>query len=158
MYPNAAAYGNGLFTINLGLLTFFDSEDELAFVICHELAHHFLSHIKKNIDNYVSKANSKELKTKIDKINRMNYGKKSARIVLLRDFNFNLYKYSRASELEADSKGFYYFSKTKYDKEAAITALKKLGNIENRVFKKKVDWSLIFNLDDCAIWIFLSLK
>lgn len=148
LYPNAAAYGNGLFTINLGLLTFFDSEDELAYVICHELAHHFLFHIKKNIDNYVSKANSKEFKTKVDEINGMNYRKKSAGVELLRDINFELYKFSRASELEADSKGFYYFSKTKYNKEAAITALKKLGNIENRVFEQKVNWALIFNLDD----------
>src|SRR5690606_26495016 len=39
IFPNAAAYGNGFFTINLGLFTLLDSDDEIAFVICHELAH-----------------------------------------------------------------------------------------------------------------------
>ena len=37
--PNATCYGNGIFTINLGLFNFVHSDDELAFIICHEFAH-----------------------------------------------------------------------------------------------------------------------
>ncbi|MDO5980125.1 M48 family metallopeptidase [Flavivirga spongiicola] len=148
LYPNASAYGNGVFVINLGLFTLLDSEDEIAFVICHELAHHSLLHIKKKIDNYISKTNSKELKYKISKIKRKRYGQNSARMELLKDLNFDFSEHSRESEIEADIKGFDYFSKTKYDKNAAISALKKLGNIEKLVFRYEIDWEAIFNLND----------
>jgi len=148
LFPNAAAYGNGLFTINLGLFTLLDSEDEMAFVICHELAHQYLLHIKSKIDKYVSKVNSKELKAKTKEIKKMKYGRNSAGIELLKDLNFDFSEHSRASELEADEKGLDYFSKTKYNQNAAFTSLVKLGSLENIVFKHKVNWALIFNLKD----------
>ena len=35
-YPNAGSFGFNLFQINIGLFALLESEDELAFIICHE--------------------------------------------------------------------------------------------------------------------------
>lgn len=148
MYPNAGAYGNGLFTINLGLFSLFDTEDEVAFVICHELAHYYLLHIHKKIDNYITVTHSKEIKHKARAIKRKKYGKNTAGLKLLRDLSFNLSEHSREAELEADSKGFEYFSKTKYNKEAARSALNRLGDLEELIFTHKVDWDLLFSTEN----------
>ncbi|MEL7163636.1 MAG: M48 family metalloprotease, partial [Bacteroidota bacterium] len=41
---NAYSMGNGIFTIHLGLLQNLPTEERLAFVLCHELAHDQLKH------------------------------------------------------------------------------------------------------------------
>jgi len=146
IFPNAAAYGNGFFTINLGLFTLLDSDDEIAFVICHELAHQYLFHIKDKIDNYVSKINSEGLKNEVKKIKRMKYGQNSAGMELLENLNFDFSEHSRSTELEADMKGLEYFYKTQYNKQAVITALKKLGDLEELIFTHEVNWTATFNL------------
>jgi Zn-dependent protease with chaperone function len=68
--PNAAAYGDGNFVINLGLFDFVDSDDELAFIICHEIAHFLKNDVNSSIDKYVETINSKETKSKIKKLNK----------------------------------------------------------------------------------------
>ena len=48
-WPNAFSMGEGTLTVNAGLMIFLDNEAELVFVICHELAHHYLDHSNKTI-------------------------------------------------------------------------------------------------------------
>lgn len=146
--PNAAAYGNGLFEINLGLLSFFETEDEIAFVICHELAHYYMLHIQKNVDNYIEKLNSKDLKEEAKTIKKMEYGGGKAGVEFLKKLSFELSSYSRETELEADAKGFEYFSRTKYNHKVACKAIEKLGKLEEIIFEYKIDWHKIFDRND----------
>jgi len=56
---NAASYGQGLITLNLGLVQHTGSEDELAFVLCHEIAHQYLSHVSRRLHTMIDKMSYK---------------------------------------------------------------------------------------------------
>lgn len=131
--PNAACYGNGIFTINLGLFNIIESDDELAFIICHEIAHYILEHNDKSLLGYVETYNSKENKKKINKAANNRYGRRQAVSALVKDLSYNFLRRSRTAETQADSLGFVLLSKTKFSKSAGIKALKKL-DMSNEIF------------------------
>lgn len=133
MIPNAACYGNGIFSINVGLFTLVENDDELAFIICHELAHHILKHNDKSINEYIDTYNSKDTKHQINKAVNQTYGRRAAVSALLKDLEYNFMKQNRSSEIQADSLGFVLFNKTNYNKQAAVTVLKKL-DLSNSIF------------------------
>lgn len=134
MIPNASCYGNGIFSINLGLFTLVENDDELAFIICHELAHHLLKHNNKSIEKHINTYNSKETKKQINTAASQAYGRRAAVANLLKDLEYNFMKQSRNAEIEADSLGFVLFNKTNYNKEAAITVLQKLDLSDTMLF------------------------
>jgi Zn-dependent protease with chaperone function len=43
--PNAFTFWDGTIGVTLGLLARMENEDEVAFVLCHELAHYYSNHI-----------------------------------------------------------------------------------------------------------------
>jgi len=54
MSPAINAYANGRsIIVTAGMMNFVESDDELAYIIGHELAHNTQSHIRKSITNYV---------------------------------------------------------------------------------------------------------
>ncbi|MFK6999714.1 M48 family metallopeptidase [Flavobacterium oreochromis] len=143
--PNAACYGNGIFTVNLGLFDFIETDDELAFILCHELAHFILEHNDKSLVAYLDKINSKEFKKEINNLKKIEYGRRKAFSDLFTDMNYHFLRHSRNSEIEADKLGFELFEKTIFNKNAAITALNKLGTIDESVFNEKIDLIRHFN-------------
>ena len=51
---NANAYntGDGTVVIHFGLFLTLENEDELVFVIAHEIGHQYLNHVKTEIETY----------------------------------------------------------------------------------------------------------
>ncbi|PKB17337.1 M48 family metallopeptidase [Flavobacterium sp. 5] len=148
MIPNAACYGNGTFSINLGLFTLIENDDELAFIICHELAHHILKHNDKSINEYIDTYNSKETKHSINKAANQTYGRRAAVSALLKDLEYNFMKQSRGAEIQADSLGFVLFNKTDYNKQASVNALKKLDLSNTMFFKTHADLKQNFDFKE----------
>ena len=148
MLPNAACYGDGMFQINLGLFTKLDSDDELAFVICHEIAHKLLEHPLKGVTKNVSVLNSKETKSKIKEIKKNKYGQYRATLSVIDEMLINILDHSKEVEAEADSLGFILFSKTKYEKVKALTALENLKRVDEMVFHYDVKIDSVFNLNN----------
>lgn len=143
--PNASCFGDKNFSINIGLLSFFNNEDEIAFIICHEIAHYQLNHVNKAIHGYFETANSSETKKTIRKIKKTKYNRNNESITFLKNLTFNLLKRTRKSEEEADSLGYELLKKTKYNSNAASTALLKLDSIKNQLFQTKIDLEKFFN-------------
>lgn len=143
---NASCYGNGVFEINVGTFPSLENDAELAFIICHEIAHYNLEHSKKSITKYIALQHSKELDAKLKDINDLDYGKNKALFKLLNQFNINVLKHSKNSELEADSLGFNLFKNTKYNLPNAISTLKKLEDNSNITYKTNIKLDSIFNL------------
>lgn len=146
--PNAACYGNGIFTFNLGMFNILASDDEVAFAICHEIAHHQLKHTDKNLLEHVTKLKSKETKAEFKKAAKREYGATRAVIDLLKKIKYNFLERSRTAEMEADSLGFIYLSKTSFNKAAAYSTLKKLGNTDTLLFKSDTRLRQHFHFDD----------
>lgn len=154
--PNAACYGNGIFTINLGLFNLVENDDELAFIISHEIAHFQLHHNDKSLLNYIEKYKSKETKSKINKINNLEYGKMKAYSEFTKEMNYNFLKRNRKTETQADSLGLVIFNSTRYNKNASITSLKQLEFVDEMIFNEDTKIKNHFNFDNYPfkeIWI-----
>ncbi len=145
--PNAACYGNGIFTINLGLLDLVGSDDELAFIICHEIAHYTLKHNDQSLLNHVETMNSKETKKKISSVKRQQYGRRKAATELFKNLSYNFQKRSRKAEMQADSLGFAMFSNTRFNKVGAEKSLLKLKETDSLLFTTNTNIRKHFNFE-----------
>lgn len=148
LIPNAACYGNGIFSVNLGLFTLIENNDEMAFIICHELSHHILKHNDKAIEEYIKTFNSKDIKQQLNTASNKKYGRRSAVTLLLKDLKFNFMKRSRSAETQADSLGFVLFNNTKYNKQASINILKKLDLTDGMFFNNPTNLKQNFTFDE----------
>lgn len=113
---NAFAVAGGKVFINTGLLDFLKSEDELAFVIAHELAHNELKHCVKKIQ-YSAVA------SKIDPT-----------IGSLVQVAYSVYSlpFTKYEEFAADDLGVTLATKAKYNKQGAIDFFTKLQTLEKK--------------------------
>lgn len=148
LIPNAACYGNGIFTVNLGLLNLSESDDEIAAVICHELSHYLLKHNDKALKAYLETFNSKETKQKINTAANMKYGRRAAVAAIMKDLKFNFMDHSRKHEMQADSLGYVLFNKTKYNKQAYVDILKKLDFSDGMIFSSPTNLKQTFTFNE----------
>ncbi|RTY88512.1 M48 family metallopeptidase [Flavobacterium sp. GT3R68] len=146
--PNAASYGNGIFTVNLGLFNLVQSDDELASILSHEIAHQTLEHVDKSMLSYIEKINSKETKKKIKEVTKKEFGKRQAVSDLIKDLNYNFLRRTRKAESQADSLGLVIFSKTKYKKSASLDALKRLDFVNDMIFNEPVNLKNHFDFSE----------
>jgi len=123
---NAASYGEGTIDFNLGLFTQIQNESQLAFVMCHEIAHFQKTHGNKNIGRTIKKVNSKNFKSKVKEANKSKYNQSSKAEAVIDDLAFTGAKHSRSKEMQADKLGFEYFKNTDYDTIQAMTMLRVL--------------------------------
>ena len=143
--PNAGCYGDGSFEINLGLFTTYNSDDELAYVICHEIAHKILDHSYKKLNDVMSTFNSKETKEEIRKVEKTKYGRTRAGLTLLDGLNSDFLQHSKEAEVEADSLGYIFFQNTGYQPKSAVSALEKLKITDGSYFDFPIKLDSIFD-------------
>jgi Zn-dependent protease with chaperone function len=121
---NAFATGDGTVFINAGLVASLRNEDQLAFVIAHELAHGILNHVQKNISNYLGSLYDKDLQAEYTKIIKNGYNtNKRVKALLMKVSSNNLY-HQRNQESAADSMAFYILKKAGFNPVEAYNALK----------------------------------
>ena len=126
--PQVNAYntGDGTVVVNYGLFLAVDNEDELVFVICHEIGHQFLDHLKKDVEAYARLSTSEEMIKKTKEIKKQKYNKASMATNLLKNIRYQSYSERREKEIEADSIGLVFYRQTKRSPAAAISLLQKL--------------------------------
>jgi Zn-dependent protease with chaperone function len=118
---NAFALKGGFIHVDLGLLNFVGSDDELAATLGHEMGHVELRHV----------VNGSNAGTIVD-ILTMIASVLSPAVGLLGQIGGELagQKYSRAQELQADHYGLQLMTEAGYDPEAAVDVMSKLGQME----------------------------
>ncbi|MEO9871367.1 M48 family metalloprotease [Ekhidna sp.] len=100
-FLNAASYGEGTMTLNIGLLASLEYEEELAFIMAHEIAHYHLNHLRTRIDKHTRKESSSPVMKRINKIPE---GKMTLEdLQYVQSWFKSLFKNSIQHELEADS-------------------------------------------------------
>ena len=120
---NAYTVAGGKIYINTGLLDYLDNEDELAFVIGHEISHNELKHCIKKIQ-YAAIAGS--IDPTLGQVVGVAYS--------IYDMPF-----SSDKEFEADENGIYLIHKAGYDKSGAISFFEKLAELEKEYGVDKRD-------------------
>lgn len=121
---NAFAFPGGYVVVTTGLLKQLKSEDELAFVLAHEIAHI----TKKHYYNVLRKQRLTEQASK--NLKAMNTGSENTQLA-----NMSGLMYARgldkASEFEADKAGVELMSNTGYDPAAALSVLEKIQSLKS---------------------------
>lgn len=116
---NAMTAPGGFIYITRALLEALESDDEVAFVLGHEIGHVTGDHIRKQLSQAIAGSLLLDILT----------GRASRLVRIGTDIMFSLYQrgYSRQHERDADSRSVRYMKAAGYNPVAAITALKKLG-------------------------------
>ncbi len=144
--PNAFNTGDGNIYFHLGLLRHLENEDQIAFVIAHELSHQYLNHSYNKLLKSISTVKSDEVQKKIRNANRQLYGSKEALKEISNSLVFDIKKHGRDKEMEADSMAILFLKNTDYSISSAITAFDVLDKLEeNEINLKHIKFSQYFN-------------
>lgn len=111
---NAYAIAGGKMYINTGIIDFLDTEDEIAFVLAHEISHNELRHCIKRVQ-YAAIASS--IDPNLGEIVQVAYGIYSM-------------PFTKYDEFDADELGVKLMRKAGYDKSGAVSFFEKLEELE----------------------------
>lgn len=149
---NAYNTGDGTIVTNYGLFLATDNEDELVFIISHEIGHQFLNHIKNDIEAFAQLSTSEEIVKKTKEIRRQKYGKATMASDLLKNIRYQNYDERRKREIEADSIGLVFYKKTLRNPKAAVAVLERLDNSDKEKDSiQPADYKRIFEKDGFVI-------
>jgi predicted Zn-dependent protease len=100
--------------VNTGILDFLDTEDEIAFVLAHEISHNEKKHCIKRVQ-YAALASSVD----------PSFGE-----IVQMAYNMYSLPFSKYDEYEADENGVMLMQKAGYNKSGAIAFFEKLEELE----------------------------
>ena len=128
--PNAHAMGNGTVMLNIGLLARLENESQLAFILCHELAHVQARHMDNGLRERLTTWHSKELKREVRRIvaEEYNIGSKLKTLALGMSLSSNYHQ--RKYEKQADSLGYVLLGRTKFEAPQAYRVLQLLDKMD----------------------------
>ena len=128
---NAYNCGDGIVVLNLPIIFDIDNQFELAYIICHEIAHQKLNHVYNSMLNYCQQENSQEVKNQVKQIDKQKYNKSEIASGIFKKIVYENRIESRKHEVEADSLGYIFYRNTypEYD-NYAVETLKKLKTID----------------------------
>jgi len=140
-FPNAAALADGRIYLSTGMLKYLESrgakEDELAFVLSHELAHTVAQHLVKRYQTLHRQQILLSLATAAASLATANASLTGQRIgrvavdVASIVNELTLSGYSQDQELEADQLGVRYMLRAGYDPQITLDLLKDFARAEN---------------------------
>ncbi len=154
--PNALCLGEGSLMLNIGLIRRLENESQIAFVLCHELAHYTLNHVNAAINRHVENLNSKNTQQEIRAISRTEYGRTEKAMQFLKGMVFSSRRHSRLHESEADSLALTYLRNTAYDAREALRCLALLDEVDVEKYPQTPDLKQVFDTPEYPfkdIWL-----
>lgn len=142
---NASSRGEGTIVVNQYLLETLDNEDQLIFILCHEIAHQKLDHVLQSIHEYVKLNTSAEMKGKTKQLKKQKFSKKTSASELLTELKYKNSEASRTHEVQADSLGYIYYSKLGRSPQQVVKTLKNLKDSDKEKDSLSIkDYKTIF--------------
>jgi hypothetical protein len=102
-YVNAYAIGGNVIAVNLGLISFAQTREEIALVIAHELSHNILNHPENSMKEMAVWLTSDEYKNSLSAVLDSKYERLTKLIKVMEGYSFSRNKHHRYHESEADS-------------------------------------------------------
>jgi hypothetical protein len=147
-WPNAFSTGEGTIVFNIGLFTRLENESQVAFALCHELAHLYLGHSNKAIDHYIATLYSDEFQAKLKALKKQQYERNKELNKLEKGVVFSGRRHGRQHESEADSMGLVFMKHTSFDIRESIGCLNILDNIDKDSYKTATGLRSLFNFTE----------
>ena len=135
--PDAMTAGGGRIYISRGMLGQIESEDELAGILAHEIAHDAFAHASKTVTRQMFwLTGTRKVKTSADVESALakllsEYEKKPIAVI-----GESLLGFARFDELEADRAAFYSIYKAGYNPYALTAVLKRMARQEKEEMGK----------------------
>ncbi|MBA2613757.1 MAG: M48 family metalloprotease [Bacteroidetes bacterium] len=145
---NAANYSQGVLFVNLGIIYRCNNEDQLAFVICHEMSHDYMDHVIKGIKKRNEIYNSSTLEKEMSQLSKEKFNRYKRFEEVSKKYLAKYQNTSREYELQADSLGLAFLKNTGYEQTAAYNQLLILDSCDKFYFTTKIPFTKIFNFDD----------
>lgn len=145
---NAISFGEGTIGVTLGLLAKLRTEDQIAFVLCHEIAHYQEEHSDKGIAKRAALHYDKEVRKKLKEIKRSEYEQFTKLSALASEIGVSIAKHSRDKESEADSLALIYYLKTSYSWKAPVQTLQILDSVDIDININNIDFKKYFSFSD----------
>lgn len=142
--PNAMSYGEGTIAFTLGLLTRMETEAQIAFVLCHELAHYHAGHSDSKAAELARINLDPKLKKRVRKIKRNAYGQYTKLSELVGSLGLSITRHSRDKEFEADSIALRMYLNTSYSLEAPVRTLEILDSADMSPYRHNIDFKKHF--------------
>ncbi|HLZ88521.1 MAG TPA: M48 family metallopeptidase [Puia sp.] len=109
---NAYAVGGNVLAVNLGLITFATTREELALVIAHEMSHNILHHVENAMYQKAEWLSSDEYRQSLNAVMDSKYERLSRLKKVLETYTFSRSRHQRYHESEADSLAVILLKKT----------------------------------------------
>ncbi|MBK6823032.1 MAG: M48 family metalloprotease [Saprospiraceae bacterium] len=109
---NAFCLPYGTIVLHLGVFHWLQNEDQVASVLCHEVAHYLLKH---SIVSQIRTVEDNKIQKQTRKVLNSGYGKTEKALTLYRSFLYENSELSRRNELQADSLGYILYKNTNYN-------------------------------------------
>ncbi len=147
-WPNASSIGEGTIVLNIGLLRRLENESQLAFVLCHEIAHYTLNHSNKSIKHNVEMLHGDKTERQLKKIKKQAYKVQQSARALLKKMLYETRRHQREREAEADEWGLKYLKNTKYDATEAKRLIEILDVIDEEKYKNSTNLTSVFDAEE----------
>jgi hypothetical protein len=116
---NAYAMGGNVLAVNLGLITFSQSREELALAIAHEMSHNILHHVDNAMQQKAEWLSSDEYRQSVNAVMDSKYERLSRLKKVVENYSFSRSRHQRYHESEADSLAVVMLKKSNIAFEAA---------------------------------------
>ena len=147
-WPNAFSTGEGTIVFNIGLFIKLENESQVAFALCHELAHLYLKHSNKAIEHYINTLYSDDFQAKLKALKKQEYEKNKELNKLEKGFVFSSRSHGRQHESEADSIGISFMKNTRFVISESISCLRILDDIDKDTYNTEQGLRTVFNFTD----------
>lgn len=137
--PNALTSLDGSIAFNLALLANCKNESQVAFIICHELAHKQMEHPARSVRKMFDVLYSKEGQNKIKEIANSEFDTYEKATEYLQNAVYNSRRHGREYEEQADSLALKFLLNTRYNPEESANALLMLDQIDSLMFTPNFD-------------------
>lgn len=127
--PNAFCLPEGTFIVNMGLFNWMENKDQIAGVLCHEIAHDVLEHSLKMLVAQINEDTSDKSTLESLKAISVNKSKTAFDIYKNRVYKKGIEK--RHHEIQADSLGYALFKNSGFKKIEYINALSNLKEYDS---------------------------
>jgi hypothetical protein len=109
---NAYAVGGNVLAVNLGLISFAQSREELALAIAHEMSHNFLHHFDNAIQEKAAWLSSDEYSKSLNSVLSSRYDRLTRMQKILEGYSFSRSRHQRFHESDADSMAIILLKKS----------------------------------------------
>jgi len=152
--PNAYATGGNVLAVNLGLIYFAKSREEIALAIAHELSHNILDHAENAMKGQAEWLTSTEYKKSLDNVLNSKYERLTRLNKIYEGYTFTRSKHQRYHENEADSLAIILLKKARIPFSATFFLRLDSADIQYKQPLKKPlkDYFAAYNLPVEALW------